>query len=44
MSVATIPVGYADGIKRAWGNEKGMYSLTNKSYNTRYYLYGYANG
>lgn len=23
MNVATIPVGYADGIRRAWGNEKG---------------------
>lgn len=29
MSVATIPVGYADGIKRAWGNEKG-YVLINQ--------------
>jgi alanine racemase len=23
MQVATIPIGYADGIRRAWGNEKG---------------------
>ncbi|WP_445718364.1 bifunctional UDP-N-acetylmuramoyl-tripeptide:D-alanyl-D-alanine ligase/alanine racemase [Flavobacterium sp.] len=23
MKVATIPIGYADGIRRAWGNEKG---------------------
>jgi alanine racemase len=25
--VATIPVGYADGIKRAWGNSKGWVSI-----------------
>lgn len=23
MQIATIPIGYADGIRRAWGNEKG---------------------
>lgn len=23
MKIATIPIGYADGIRRAWGNEKG---------------------
>lgn len=27
--VATIPIGYADGIRRAWGNEKG-YVFINK--------------
>lgn len=29
MKVATIPIGYADGIRRAWGNEKG-YVLINQ--------------
>lgn len=29
MNIATIPVGYADGIRRAWGNEKG-YVLINQ--------------
>ena len=24
IRVATIPIGYADGIRRAWGNEKGF--------------------
>jgi alanine racemase len=29
MQVATLPIGYADGIRRAWGNEKG-YVLINE--------------
>lgn len=28
--VATIPVGYADGIRRAWGNEKGYVFINNQ--------------
>lgn len=24
IRVATIPIGYADGIRRAWGNEKDI--------------------
>ena len=27
--IATIPIGYADGIKRAWGNEKGFVTINN---------------
>jgi Alr-MurF fusion protein len=30
LKVATIPIGYADGIKRGWGNEKGYVSVNNK--------------
>jgi len=30
MKVATIPIGYADGIRRAWGNEKGYVLIQNK--------------
>jgi alanine racemase len=30
MKVATIPVGYADGIRRAWGNEKGFVTINNQ--------------
>ena len=30
MKIATIPIGYADGIRRAWGNEKGYVSINNQ--------------
>ena len=30
MRIATIPIGYADGIRRAWGNEKGYVSINNQ--------------
>ena len=30
MQVATIPIGYADGIRRAWGNEKGFVLINNQ--------------
>jgi alanine racemase len=30
MQIATIPVGYADGIRRAWGNEKGYVLIHNQ--------------
>ena len=30
MLVATIPIGYADGIRRAWGNEKGFVVINNE--------------
>ena len=30
MRIATIPIGYADGIRRAWGNEKGFVSIKNQ--------------
>ena len=30
MRSATIPIGYADGIRRAWGNEKGFVSIKNQ--------------
>ncbi|MVO09848.1 bifunctional UDP-N-acetylmuramoyl-tripeptide:D-alanyl-D-alanine ligase/alanine racemase [Flavobacterium sp. TP390] len=30
MKVATIPIGYADGIRRAWGNEKGYVVIKNQ--------------
>jgi Alr-MurF fusion protein len=30
MEVATIPIGYADGIRRAWGNEKGFVTINNQ--------------
>lgn len=30
MRVATIPIGYADGIRRAWGNEKGYVLINNQ--------------
>ena len=28
--IATIPIGYADGISRAWGNEVGFVTIKNK--------------
>ncbi len=28
--VATIPIGYADGIRRSWGNEKGYVFINNQ--------------
>jgi alanine racemase len=28
--IATIPIGYADGISRQWGNEKGFVMINNK--------------
>ncbi|HJS01774.1 MAG TPA: bifunctional UDP-N-acetylmuramoyl-tripeptide:D-alanyl-D-alanine ligase/alanine racemase [Flavobacterium sp.] len=30
IRVATIPIGYADGIRRAWGNEKGYVMINNQ--------------
>jgi alanine racemase len=30
MKIATIPIGYADGIRRAWGNEKGYVLIHNQ--------------
>ena len=30
MQVATIPIGYADGIRRLWGNEKGYVIINNQ--------------
>ncbi|MFD2892032.1 bifunctional UDP-N-acetylmuramoyl-tripeptide:D-alanyl-D-alanine ligase/alanine racemase [Flavobacterium chuncheonense] len=30
LKVATIPVGYADGIRRGWGNEKGYVLIHNQ--------------
>jgi alanine racemase len=30
MQVATIPIGYADGIRRLWGNEKGYVVINNQ--------------
>ena len=30
MKIATIPIGYADGIRRAWGNEKGYVMIHNQ--------------
>lgn len=33
MRIATIPIGYADGIRRAWGNEKGFVSINNQEAN-----------
>lgn len=30
IKVATIPIGYADGIRRAWGNEKGFVTIHNQ--------------
>ena len=30
MQIATIPIGYADGIRRAWGNEKGFVMINNQ--------------
>lgn len=30
VRVATIPIGYADGIRRAWGNEKGYVFINNQ--------------
>ncbi|NHN27401.1 bifunctional UDP-N-acetylmuramoyl-tripeptide:D-alanyl-D-alanine ligase/alanine racemase [Flavobacterium jejuense] len=30
IKVATIPIGYADGIRRAWGNEKGYVMINNQ--------------
>ncbi len=30
IQVATIPIGYADGIRRAWGNEKGFVLIHNQ--------------
>lgn len=33
IKVATIPIGYADGIRRAWGNEKGYVMIHNQKAN-----------
>lgn len=30
MKIATIPIGYADGIPRAWGNERGHVMIDNQ--------------
>lgn len=30
MTIATLPIGYADGIDRRWGNEKGEVLIKNK--------------
>lgn len=30
MQIATIPIGYADGISRLWGNEKGYVLINNE--------------
>ena len=30
IKVVTIPIGYADGIRRAWGNEKGYVLIQNQ--------------
>lgn len=30
MRIATLPIGYADGIRRAWGNEKGYVLINGK--------------
>lgn len=30
MRIATLPIGYADGIPRAWGNEKGFVTINGK--------------
>ena len=30
MKVATVPIGYADGIRIAWGNEKGYVLIQNQ--------------
>lgn len=30
IRIATLPVGYADGIRRSWGNEKGYVLIKNK--------------
>ena len=30
IRIATLPIGYADGIPRAWGNEKGFVTINGK--------------
>lgn len=30
MRIATLPIGYADGIRRAWGNERGYVLINGK--------------
>lgn len=30
VTIATLPIGYADGIRRAWGNEKGYVLINGK--------------
>ncbi|MEL1245295.1 bifunctional UDP-N-acetylmuramoyl-tripeptide:D-alanyl-D-alanine ligase/alanine racemase [Flavobacterium sp. DGU11] len=30
MRIATLPIGYADGIRRGWGNEKGYVTINEK--------------
>jgi alanine racemase len=30
MRIATLPIGYADGIPRTWGNEKGFVTINSK--------------
>lgn len=30
MRIATLPIGYADGIPRAWGNERGFVTINGK--------------
>ena len=44
--VATIPIGYADGISRHWGNGVGYVVIKNKKARQNYWkcLYGYDDG
>ena len=44
MKVATIPIGYADGISKSLGNEKGLLPSIIKSYDFRFDLYGHDDG
>ena len=30
MKIATIPIGYADGVSRLWGNERGFININNQ--------------
>jgi alanine racemase len=39
----TIPIGYADGISRGWGNGAGFVTIKDKK-NIRECLYGYVDG
>jgi alanine racemase len=42
--IATIPIGYADGISRHWGNGVGYVTINQQKLDCGKRLYGYAHG
>ena len=38
MKIGVIPIGYADGIKRDWGNGKLKFLIKNKLFLAQFYF------